>query len=583
MSFCNSGFETRDVLTLSFKPPHLIPVLVSLSRRATKPRSLRQHGKPQGQIRTITKSPLKFSSGTLESILEPPVAARGGLFASLFDLVDPLPRQQDQPETLDSTNEDSDVTSIGEVVDESLSLAPAPALAPTRPVPSTPTTPTMAPVELDAPIEQKSPVELDTPVESEAEQYPLGQTLPMAAYSEPPMASPASFEDFDEFDASEYTDSDLALTGSMLDAAKTPTIPFARPSKPSKKTGLKIAGTTFPRAVDGTSPATPIDELSDLSEIILSPARTRSLASDASQRSAVQPDDASHQQELPAPWTAGPDRGPRLYGFQGDYPVQNVPNTQERTVSIATSPSRQNSPTLTHSQAENISPKDQAKEQQEARPSPPPRPIRSPNRPSPANSRHNSLTSVESLPLPPPIAMVRQTHRNPIPIPTSTYPAEKSTQPRLNPSPKILAMIQKFEGTSRETDDLGNVFVGSTRSLSVGPKSRSGSVSSSKMDNGFSSPWMSYNTPPSSRPGTPGSISEFGEQLYPDGGPSNMEIAREVRWKSDGRTSDMVNQANWDLRPVGAPRRGSSSSVYRSVSCFAHRIGSDQLSFLDPP
>ncbi|KIM33452.1 hypothetical protein M408DRAFT_326166 [Serendipita vermifera MAFF 305830] len=405
------------------------------------------------------------------------------------------------------------------------------------------------------------------------------------------MASPASFEDFDEFEASEYTDSDLAFTGSMLDAAKAPTtVPSAMGI--SLQTRLKLAGTAFPRAAEGTSPATPIDELSDLSEIILSPVRTRSMASDASQRSALLPDDAGRQQqELPAPWAPGPDRGTRLYGFQGDYVQaserspkreERSPKKEERSPKKEKAPSpvtpsprqtspRQTSPTLTHSRADSISTPTPEPEARQSSP-PPPRPVRNPNRPSPASSRHNSITSDSrhnsisndpSLPLPPPIAMVRQTHRNPIPIPTSTYAAEKSTQPRLTPSPKILAMIQKFEGTSRETEDLGNFFIGNTRSLSVGPKSRSGSVSSSKMDPGYGSSWMPYSTPPSTRPSTPNSVSEFGEQVYAGGGPSNLEIAREVRWKSDGRTSDMVNQGNWDLRPVGPPRRGSSSSTYR--------------------
>jgi hypothetical protein len=225
---------------------------------------------------------------------------------------------------------------------------------------------------------------------------------------------------------------------------------------------------------------------------------------------------------------------------------------------------RQASPTLTHSQADDV---DDVQEIPYAKPSPPPRPMRSPDRPSPSSSRNNSLGSVPPLPLPPPLAILRQTHRNPIPIPTTTTPTEKLTQPRLNPSPKILAMIQKFEGTSRETDDLGNVFVGSTRSLSVSP-SRRGSDSSTKMEyNNYSSPWTSYNTPPSSRPDTPNSVSEFGEQIYPDGGPSNMEIARgmEVRWKGDGRTSDMVNQAHWDLRPTTTRRGSNSSKTFRSV------------------
>lgn len=596
-------------------------MLVSLSRRATKPRSLRH---PRGQVSAITKKvPFKFSPGLLESILEP-VSAAGNLFASLFDLVDPIQKQEDHPEipgsvkgesettsideiveskplTQDSVKEDSDANSVGEVV-ESKPLAPyspkegsdaisigenteskppAPEsvledsdvtfkpteskpFMPTRQVPSIPTTPTTDSVDT-----------LSSP-----DQYPLGQTLPMAPlYNSPPMASPASFEEFDEFEASEYTDSDLAFTGSMLDAAKTPTIPFARP--PSAQTRLKLVGNVFPKAIDGTSPATPIDELSDLSEVILSPVRTRSMASDTSQsqKSAVQREDAGHQQQEIPPRSAIQDRGPGLYGFRGDYSVQAaLTNSLERPVT--TSPSRQTSPTLTHSQAENIPSVDQNREQ-EAKSSPPPRPIRSPNRPSPASSRHNSLTSVASLPLPPPVAVVRQAHRNPIPIPTATYQAEKSTQPRLNPSPKILAMIQKFEGTSRETEDLGNVFVGSTRSLSVSANSRRGSVSSTKKDQGYSSPWTSYNTPPSSRPGTPGSISEFGETMYPDGGPSNMEIAREVRWKGDGGTSDMVNQANWDLRPVVPQRRGSNSSVYRLVPHMLMKRGANFLLLVD--
>jgi len=543
------------------KPPHIVPILVSLSRRTVKPRYLSKQRNSRGQI-VITKAKVKSRANGLDAVLEP---LRGeDSFYSLLDLVDPLPRRREVSESEHSGEDNArqDATTLPE-----MAAAEQKPPVPTRPIPPPPT-PGVGEPQSSA---ESPPIEkATTPTDSVPEPGSLAELPPTEkaastaeADSDPPMASPASIEEFDEL---EDVDSDLALVGNTPDVKQTPR---ATPKGITLETGAALMTAVFPRAIEGRSPATPVEELSDMSEIILSP-RTRSIVSNtaSSKNSSPAGDEPGHQLDaLSSPWVPS---GPRLYGFQGDYTTPRPPVVHERKISqerdavaVPSVPARQASPTLTHSQAEDI------QEEQETpymKPSPPPRPVRSPDRPSPSSSRNNSVSSVPSLPLPPPMAILRQTHRNPIPIPTSTFSAEKSTQPRLNPSPKILAMIQKFEGTSRESDDLGNVFVGSTRSLSVSP-SRRGSESSSKMEPNYGSLWTSYNTPPSSRPDTPNSVSEFGEQMYPNSVPTNMEVAREmeVRWRGDGRTSDMVNQANWDLRPTTTTRRGSLPVTSRLV------------------
>ncbi|KAG8814801.1 hypothetical protein FRC18_001812 [Serendipita sp. 400] len=341
--------------------------------------------------------------------------------------------------------------------------------------------------------------------------------------TEAPLASPASFE---EFDSLEDADSDLALF-----------------TKPNLHITSALAAAFAPPTArrDSPPPVTPIEELSDLSEVILSPT-FRELESAA--RASMM-------------WNPHKRTASNGSASQGAYPSPRVsshtPTTEPLmhtliSTSIPTPPaSRRPSPTLTHSSEAVEAPISLPSPKPS---SPPPRPVRSPRRPSltsrnttsaqPLPSTAQTLPpTTQTLPAPPPMAIQRQSRSATMPIPIPQ--PERPKQPRINPSPKILALMQQFEGVPREFDDSASIS-----------SSRRGSGSSSVMQR--MEPWT-Y-SPPSSRPGTPNSLSELGEQLL---------VEREPVTLSREQAATLANgSAKWQLKATPPRDNYASYSAPRS-------------------
>ncbi|KAG8791687.1 hypothetical protein FRC17_008723, partial [Serendipita sp. 399] len=293
---------------------------------------------------------------------------------------------------------------------------------PTRPLPSPPTATEVSVSD----VSSTQPFDRSIPREDSA-----------VSLTGPPMASPASFE---EFDCLEDADSDLALF-----------------TKPNLHITSALAASLAAHPTNRRdSPVTPIEELSsDMSEVILSPT-FRELESRAS-----------------VMWTSHKRNSSNTTASQqGVYSSPRVsshtPTTTEPLIqtlistSIPTPPaSRRPSPTLTHSSEAIEVPLPPSSPKPT---SPPPRPVRSPRRPSLTSRSHTvSTTTITTttttttatattahtlpLPLPPPMAIHRQARSSTMPIPIPQPERPKQQQPRINPSPKILALMQQFEGS----------------------------------------------------------------------------------------------------------------------------------------
>jgi hypothetical protein len=126
----------------------------------------------------------------------------------------------------------------------------------------------------------------------------------------------------------------------------------------------------------------------------------------------------------------------------------------------------------------------------------------------------------------------------------------------LNASPKLRALIQKFEGSTAESDDFANQFIGNTRAMTP---TRRGSGSSDLVKVDYSSLWSNCSAS-SSRPGTPGSFTEFGEKLM-------MErlIERDIlngdaeqSYTDDRSIKSVDNGSQWDLRHITTANNSSS-------------------------
>ncbi|CAG8679867.1 2987_t:CDS:2, partial [Acaulospora colombiana] len=539
------------------EPPHIIPVLVPISRRKSTPRKAKigKERKPLPITRARPRVSLAANEfRSPEFILEPPTIKNS--FSSIMDLVNcttisqviqvgtkttaDIPEKQRSPkvevkEKLPVTDAKPQVSQKVEVTQETQKSESTPqhqeqkvqdpiANVITAPL-ATPSAPSRSVPEPPSAVVEELEQQRLTPVQEASD------TTPSSAVSGPPMTSPNSLE---EFDAADDADSDLALN--------RPGIPFGLST--ANTVSISTALKPFPSL--SMEPHTPVEELSDLSEIILSPSlMQRRVSAATTAQSTESPKTASTPRDTHRPAIPSPERTRRSVFTEEPVLIE------ETLASNVTPPPayRPTPPTLIHSQAQEPTPLpgSPSNESQPSTP-PPPRPVRNPTR-SLRGATAPSLPT--SLPIPPANAVLRTAHRNPtapIPIPTSTVNMDRATQPRMNASPKLRALIQKFEGGSNDGDDFANNFIGNTRAMTPG---RRGSGASDMVKVDSSSLWSSY-TPPSSRPGTPNMFSEFGEKLMMERlierDILNAEATHPYR---EGRTVNNDSR-EWDLRPVAA-------------------------------
>jgi hypothetical protein len=557
LSFCNLAFEICDFLTLSSKPRHIIPILIPLSRGKTKPSKAKDEKRPQrrpGLISRLftrrTERPLStMETQDLERWKEPE-PSNAFAFPSLLNLVvDPASRSERKPR-LNQINEDNNtgVFVRAAVPSTAFSLGDMPIqkeVVETLPmttedeqqqqvqeedfVPFTEVKEESQPdpqEELQSesqevsqltngnsgvpPVPMRAIPSIPTPVATPSPQgvaVGTNSNVPGSPTSDAPLASPNSFE---EFDALEDADSDFVLVGTRPEPMKPVTL-----GSPSSE----LIIIPF-QPIQRCETPTPTDELSDLSEVILSPVLSK----------------GRNSQRLSQASTTASER--------------------DRAVSvhsISDAGSRRSAQTLTHSSQHDVTPPDTPTNIYNHQPPlPPPRPTKSLNR----RTTNRSNATIPSLPVPPPTAILRSTLRN-TSIPMSMSPPpyqEKVTQPKLNASPKIRALIQTLEG-SNTSEDYGNVFVGSTRSLpftpSAGFASRRESVSSvmgsSRAE--FGSMWESYSTR-SNTPEPMDHTDEFGVL-------QNANRGKDRRGSED----NLGNQ--WELRHVEGLHRSNSLPTSR--------------------
>lgn len=352
------------------------------------------------------------------------------------------------------------------------------------------------------------------PTEEPLSEEPTSAKASASPASDAPMASPNSFDDFDSIEDAE---ADTVLVKNQTESVRPATL-----GSPSTE---RIIIPYQP--IQRCETPTPTDELSDLSEVILSPVLTK----------------ARNSQRLSQ--------------------ASSTTTERDRAVSIRSASdavSKTSRRTLTHS----AGPQDMTPPgtpvnhhiRQPSTPPSPPQPVVSNSRP--ALSRSNTVnTVIPSLPTPPANAVLRTTHRNPMVPNVSMSPPpyqEQATQPRLNGSPKIRAIIQTLEGNAKESEDYANTFVGSTRSLPFSSSasfiSRRGSVSSvlgaSRAELG--SMWESH----SSRSSTPEPTEEF----------AVVGHGQNDRGRRGSPRPEDNSEKQWELRPV-EPRRRSNSPTLR--------------------